>query len=675
MGRPPRIQALRSALLGGGLAMALCAAATATTWYADAGAAVDGDGSAGLPWNTLAHLAAVQSGDTLYLAGSFHEKILINGVADLTIRTWPGGTPRAMIRGDRPVPTALWWPTAGGGYWTQLDSGLAIASVVWNWDENLTVEQPPREPRHFGHLHQRFSQGQVEANPGSWYYDASTGHLFVSTPPVVGALAPDVGDTYAWCAGGNAIMLLNATGCDVGDLDIALYSEFAGSRGYGVLLGGGGVGPWNNTVHDMTIWDCGYHAVGFVDRAGDGNVMRNIVSKGQNTNGTTVSNPFVYFTIRDATTGNAGEGLIHHAYTLLDFEGQKLRQPARFVTLNSHTDTIARITDLAWRSVSAFTYDPEDIVGLIGSNHAVAATDPADPETYPVRVYDSVVRTPRQLLETSGSDIAFIRTEFDSLGQAGAAPPTQTMIVRDGDRMLLESCLVKAQRTGSPLSTVLSVADGAHLHLTGTTVFMEGTDGVMVTLQSGAVPGSMVTARQCLFVRSAPGTLGVATATTDTGHVDLQDCWYDQVSPAAYFLGAVSGGGTGVRTLADMQSNVDADGLYDVDPMFNDPPLDLEGAPGGPLRTVTRWLDGRRPRGINQRTYSGHFGAYQYGPDCPGDVNADGAVDVDDLVLVITSWGLSCPPEAGPCPGDADGDGEVDVDDLSTVILSWGPCP
>jgi hypothetical protein len=61
---------------------------------------------------------------------------------------------------------------------------------------------------------------------------------------------------------------------------------------------------------------------------------------------------------------------------------------------------------------------------------------------------------------------------------------------------------------------------------------------------------------------------------------------------------------------------------------------------------------------------------------CPGDVNHDGLVDVDDLVGVILTWGPCVTPPSG-CAGDIDqpcGSGEVDVDDLVAVILGWGQC-
>lgn len=56
-------------------------------------------------------------------------------------------------------------------------------------------------------------------------------------------------------------------------------------------------------------------------------------------------------------------------------------------------------------------------------------------------------------------------------------------------------------------------------------------------------------------------------------------------------------------------------------------------------------------------------------PACTGDFDNSGAVNVDDLLIVIGAWGSSGPQ------GDANGDGMVNVDDLLLVIANWGPCP
>ena len=56
-------------------------------------------------------------------------------------------------------------------------------------------------------------------------------------------------------------------------------------------------------------------------------------------------------------------------------------------------------------------------------------------------------------------------------------------------------------------------------------------------------------------------------------------------------------------------------------------------------------------------------------PDCLGDANNNGVVNIDDLVIVITSWGQT----GGP--GDVNHNGIVNIDDLVQVIVHWGMCP
>ena len=57
---------------------------------------------------------------------------------------------------------------------------------------------------------------------------------------------------------------------------------------------------------------------------------------------------------------------------------------------------------------------------------------------------------------------------------------------------------------------------------------------------------------------------------------------------------------------------------------------------------------------------------------CPGDMNADGTVNVQDLVETITAWG-PCGEEC--CELDLDGNGRVGVEELLQIIVGWGDCP
>ena len=52
------------------------------------------------------------------------------------------------------------------------------------------------------------------------------------------------------------------------------------------------------------------------------------------------------------------------------------------------------------------------------------------------------------------------------------------------------------------------------------------------------------------------------------------------------------------------------------------------------------------------------------GSSVPGDIDGDGHCNVNDILLLVASWG----PCDGPCPADLDGSGEVGVDDVLLIL-------
>lgn len=54
----------------------------------------------------------------------------------------------------------------------------------------------------------------------------------------------------------------------------------------------------------------------------------------------------------------------------------------------------------------------------------------------------------------------------------------------------------------------------------------------------------------------------------------------------------------------------------------------------------------------------------------PGDLNADGIVNVLDLLLLLSDWG-ECPAK-GDCPSDLNGDDLVNVLDMLALLSNWG---
>ena len=55
---------------------------------------------------------------------------------------------------------------------------------------------------------------------------------------------------------------------------------------------------------------------------------------------------------------------------------------------------------------------------------------------------------------------------------------------------------------------------------------------------------------------------------------------------------------------------------------------------------------------------------------CPGDADGNDVVNIDDLLLVIGTFGEFC----DGCPTDFDGSGQITIDDLLVVIGFFGPC-
>jgi hypothetical protein len=67
------------------------------------------------------------------------------------------------------------------------------------------------------------------------------------------------------------------------------------------------------------------------------------------------------------------------------------------------------------------------------------------------------------------------------------------------------------------------------------------------------------------------------------------------------------------------------------------------------------------------------------GPVCAGDISpaggGDQVVNIDDLLVVINSWGMMGQPgELDADISPAGGDGIVNIDDLLVIVNEWGPC-
>lgn len=55
-------------------------------------------------------------------------------------------------------------------------------------------------------------------------------------------------------------------------------------------------------------------------------------------------------------------------------------------------------------------------------------------------------------------------------------------------------------------------------------------------------------------------------------------------------------------------------------------------------------------------------------PTCPGDADQDGDVDISDLGILLSQFGLTGPD----LMGDVDADGDVDISDLGLLLANFG---
>ncbi len=66
-------------------------------------------------------------------------------------------------------------------------------------------------------------------------------------------------------------------------------------------------------------------------------------------------------------------------------------------------------------------------------------------------------------------------------------------------------------------------------------------------------------------------------------------------------------------------------------------------------------------------TYTGRFELLVW---CPGDIDGDGTVGINDFLDLLAAWGPN--PRH---PADIDGDGTVGILDFLMLLANWGPCP
>ncbi|MEE2907258.1 MAG: hypothetical protein VX527_05425 [Planctomycetota bacterium] len=78
-------------------------------------------------------------------------------------------------------------------------------------------------------------------------------------------------------------------------------------------------------------------------------------------------------------------------------------------------------------------------------------------------------------------------------------------------------------------------------------------------------------------------------------------------------------------------------------------------------------IDYQDNTGIQDKTMIGDLVVTLPGEPCPGDLNGDGTLGIDDLLILIGNWGTGG-------IGDINADGVVNIEDLLLILNGFGPC-
>ena len=161
----------------------------------------------------------------------------------------------------------------------------------------------------------------------------------------------------------------------------------------------------------------------------------------------------------------------------------------------------------------------------------------------------------------------------------------------------------------------------------------------------------------CTFRDNEAGRFGGAVLSTYGCYATFTDCIFENN------FAAKGGGGiasyestTYIRCLITGNSAPAAGGIYTS--TYPEYLMDTVVCGNIPTQIGGSWVD-----------QGGNTVAEECPIDCPGDIDGNGDVGVDDLLLLLGEYATDC---SADCDSDLDGNGEVNVDDLLELLGYYG---
>ncbi len=656
----------------------------AETIHIDPLASGAGDGTSWADaYTTLAEgLADVGFGDVILTRGTFYEQESSETGANWSFVTWIGDSDPdrpTWIRADR--TTDAWVADAAsavGG--VTLDGTGGVASVVWDYQQDVDGSATGIAGAWYGHLRRVDDAALVRTTPGTWHYDADTDRLHASPP---------AGESWsatraAWCVTDSAVTILNANDTVIAGVNTMLYCDPEPSKGYGLRMST----CFGCTIERATIVDSGYHVAGYVGQNCYNNHMRDIVGWGQQAevNGEPVTAiAYVFYSSKHVPqSACTAEGLVFHGYPRLGVDGRPLLESYGCNLGYSHTtgfdaDGEVWLGDLEWRSCVLLSRERD-----LNLRHGLAMSwtgnfisardtprffDESDPDAYPIRVIDglAISRSP-----AIGARISARNCILDSTGFADVAPQQAVRALRldYGEELYLTGCVIAFDGGDRSTYRFYDLTDNAQLYLDLCTLRSDY-DGPLfhrsIFLRFSS-PDVRVRARQTIFSRASEGDLfftisgGISSETLET-----VGCWYHGIADNGYAYGNPDDQRDRAWFAATFADDVAS--VFDVAPeLAPSPTAGVEPAEGGTLSRARRRvpaLDGIVD--LVGVPYNGGYGAHQ---PMRGDADGDRDVDLDDLNAVLTRFG-NLAEDVG-IGADLDGSGSVDLDDLNLVLTFFG---